>query len=60
MHIIIHLRNANLISSVFNTTGLRVVDASVIPGVVTGHPNAAIVMIGDMASSFIMEEHQRK
>lgn len=36
---------------------LRVADASVIPKVITGHPNAACMMIGEKVSDMIKYEH---
>jgi choline dehydrogenase-like flavoprotein len=45
----------NVVYRVLRTTGLRVVDASVIPGVISGQANAATVMIAEMASSFMTE-----
>ena len=35
------------------TDNLRVIDASVMPSIVTGHPNAAVVMIAERAAEFV-------
>lgn len=36
--------------------GLRVVDGSVMPNVIAGHPNAVIIMIGEKAADMIKEK----
>lgn len=38
-------------------TGLRVVDASVIPEIPNAHTNAATIMIGERAAQFIKEDN---
>jgi choline dehydrogenase-like flavoprotein len=46
--------------SVLHTAGLRVIDTSAIPGHISGHTNAAAILIGEMGSSFILQEAQGK
>ncbi|CAH1401483.1 unnamed protein product [Nezara viridula] len=42
---------------VHNITGLRVIDASIMPIVVSGNTNAAIIMIGERGSAFIYQDY---
>jgi choline dehydrogenase len=36
--------------------GARIVDASIIPNVISGHTNSVVVMIGEKASAIIKSE----
>ncbi|KAK2580035.1 hypothetical protein KPH14_012322 [Odynerus spinipes] len=41
---------------VYGVKGLRVVDASIMPAIVSGNPNGPIVMIGEKASDIVKED----
>lgn len=40
--------------------GLRVIDASIMPQIVGGNTNAAVIMIGEKGSDMIIKEHDLK
>ncbi|KAK7041541.1 hypothetical protein SK128_019002, partial [Halocaridina rubra] len=45
---------------VYGVIGLRVVDASIFPTIITGNTNAAVTMIGEKASQIIKDYYANK
>lgn len=43
---------------VHGTGGLRVIDASIMPTMVSGNTNAASMMIGEKGAAMVIEDHQ--
>ncbi|CAH0591703.1 unnamed protein product [Chrysodeixis includens] len=45
---------------VYGVQKLRVADASIMPFITRGHTNAPVVMIGEKAADFVMEDYKKK
>lgn len=42
---------------VHGVKNLRVIDASIMPTIISGNPNAPVIMIGEKGSDFIKQEY---